>query len=330
MVKSRTPPEVSEGTSMLSDTGPYSAPLFAKLVPFAVHTATNIYVERRDRLVNTVIIEELESLTTKLRELLQSLNLPGSLQALEKPLGLPPGILAHAEELKQQGGVDKLLASIRDIDKLRANNLAIYQEAVEILRVEAAEDNKQRQRHGTDRWSRPPSVTAAGPLTEEVATNDGYIKSAENTDKLVRSKLDEVKDLLLLLGGPTHKLEEFVPNSSRTNLTLRMDREVGKLRQCMNEVSRLESRRRRKIETLRQKAKADDISTPSPPPSPIIPPLTSPPSRIRNPQRTRPARAREPAAESRSGGLRGALPQPSRVTVQHRQTATRARSAGAI
>lgn len=42
-----------------------------------------------------------------------------------------------------------------------------------------------------------------------------------------------------------------------------MDREVGKLRQCLNEVSRLESRRRRKIESLREKAKADDISKPA-------------------------------------------------------------------
>lgn len=39
-----------------------------------------------------------------------------------------------------------------------------------------------------------------------------------------------------------------------------MEREVAKLRQCLNEISRLESRRRRKIESLREKAKADDIS----------------------------------------------------------------------
>lgn len=68
MVSSKIPKEVSEGTSMLSDTGPYGAPLFAKLVPFAVHVAANIYAERRDRLVNNTIIDELESLTAKLHE----------------------------------------------------------------------------------------------------------------------------------------------------------------------------------------------------------------------------------------------------------------------
>ncbi len=59
---------------------------------------------------------------------LQSVNLPGSLQALEKPLGLPPTLVAHAEEIQQQGGVEKLLASIEDIDKLKANDNALYQE----------------------------------------------------------------------------------------------------------------------------------------------------------------------------------------------------------
>jgi len=53
---------------MLSDAGPYGAPLFAKLVPFAVHMAANIYAERRDRLVNNTIVDDLESLTAKLHE----------------------------------------------------------------------------------------------------------------------------------------------------------------------------------------------------------------------------------------------------------------------
>jgi programmed cell death 6-interacting protein len=199
-------------------------------------------------------------LANEIVSLLQSLNLPGSLQALEKPLGLPPGIIAHAEEVKQQGGVEKLLASIRDIDKLRANNLEMYQEAVELLRMEAAEDDKSRSRHGTDRWNRDPSPIAAGKLAQQANEYESILKSAENTDKLVRGKLAESESMLKLLGGRIHGLEEFVPNSSRATLTPKMDREVGRLRQCMNEVSRLESRRRWKIETLRQKAKADDIS----------------------------------------------------------------------
>jgi len=182
------------------------------------------------------------------------------LQALEKPLGLPPSIIAHAEEVRQQGGVEKIRSSIQDISKLRSNDVTMYQEAIELLNTERAEDERSRLRHGTDRWDRQASEVAAGKLATQMQEYDGILKSADNSDKLVRSKLTEFEGVIQLLGGRIHGLEDFVPSSSRAKLTPRMDREVGKLRQCLNEVSHLETRRRRKVEALKQKAKADDIS----------------------------------------------------------------------
>ena len=136
MAKSTAPKEITEAQTNLTETGPYGAPLFAKLVPFAVHLAASIYVEKRDKLVDNELIGELEALTTKLHDLLQSLNLPGSLQALEKPLGLPSGLVAHAEEVRSQDGLARIRRSIDDIAKLKANNVAMYQEAAEMLSSE--------------------------------------------------------------------------------------------------------------------------------------------------------------------------------------------------
>lgn len=170
------------------------------------------------------------------------------------------------------------------IAKLRANSNAMHQEAFEMLKAEAAEDERLRGKHGTDRWIREPSHSAGAKLQHQVEEYAGILESADNSDKLVRGKLNDCEAMLKLLGGDTvsvhflplvlrrgrnyvndmrntqRSLQEFVPNSARATLTPRMDREVGKLRQCLNEVSRLESRRRRKIESLREKAKADDIS----------------------------------------------------------------------
>jgi programmed cell death 6-interacting protein len=100
MAIAKVPKEVSTPSEFIGE-GEFGPPLFAKLVPFAVHVAASIYEERRDRLVNTNIIDELEILTTKIHDTLSSLNLPGSLQALEKPLGLPPSLTSHAEEIRQ-------------------------------------------------------------------------------------------------------------------------------------------------------------------------------------------------------------------------------------
>lgn len=43
-------------------------------------------------------------------------------------------------------------------------------------------------------------------------------------------------------------------------MTAAVEREATNLRGCLNEVTRLESRRKRKIEALKAKARQDDIS----------------------------------------------------------------------
>lgn len=68
MAVARKPTEISDPSTSLGDRGAFGQPLFAKLVPYAVHVAASIYAERKDRLVNNTIIDELEGLTNKLRE----------------------------------------------------------------------------------------------------------------------------------------------------------------------------------------------------------------------------------------------------------------------
>ena len=97
MAVARVPPQVANSHEYMGDHAELGPTLFTKLVPFSVHLAVSIYEERRDRLVNNNIVVELENMTDKLHEILSSLNLPGSLQALEKPLGLPGTLAQHAD-----------------------------------------------------------------------------------------------------------------------------------------------------------------------------------------------------------------------------------------
>lgn len=260
MVASRVPKEVSHSQEMLGDHGELGKPLFAKLVPYSVHVAASIYVDRRDRLVNNNIIAELEMLTQKVHELLSSLQLPGSLQALEKPLGLPPSVASHAEEIRQANGVHRLHGTISDTEKLKNNNRQLYQEGVDLLRQEAGEDEAARRKFGTDRWSRPAGPDAVPKLYGQVNDIEGYLKQAENSDRLVQNRLRENESLIRLLGGTDRDLEDYVPSSRRATITAKVEREVNTLRATLNEVNRLESRRRKKVETLRMKAKEDDVN----------------------------------------------------------------------
>jgi programmed cell death 6-interacting protein len=49
---------------------------------------------------------------------LQSLNLPGSIQALERPVGLPPSLLRKAEDVDSAGGIDRVRTLLGELDRL--------------------------------------------------------------------------------------------------------------------------------------------------------------------------------------------------------------------
>ena len=280
MAIGRKPTEISDPSSALGDNGVFGKPLFAKLVPYAVYVAASIYAERKDRLVNTTIIDELESMTNHLREsvsildcvrffctdsirsILQSLNLPGSLQALEKPLGLPSSLVSHAEEIRQQSGLHRLRRSMHEVETLKASDAAIYKDGVELLQSEASENGRAKLKYGTERWTRISSQQAAEKLYSQVGEIDGYLKSANSSDELVKSKLKECEDCIRILEGTDRDLESYIPSSRRVQMPPKVEEEAGNLRAILSEANRLESGRQRKIEMLREKAKLDDISKP--------------------------------------------------------------------
>lgn len=259
MVSAKVTKEIADPVALLGDQGELGRPFFTKLVPYSVHIAGTIYTSRRDQTINT-IVDDLKNLTAQIHSLLQSLNLPGSLQALEKPLGLPPGLVSHAEEIRQQRGMDRLQRMSDDVDKLRKNDRLAYEEGVNFLRTEAEDEEKAQRKYGTDRWARPSSEVVAKALYRQMTEVDGYLKQADTSDGTVREKMKQNEPLISLLNGVDRDLEEVVPSSKRVVMTGALEREVSKLRSALNDISRLESKRHRKIESLKTKAHADDIS----------------------------------------------------------------------
>lgn len=188
------------------------------------------------------------------------MNLPGSLQALEKPLGLPSTLVSHAEEVRQQDGLNRLRRSLEDIAKIKANDKAIYTEGVDLLSAEKEEDDRARTKYGTDRWTREPSEVAGQKIFTTASEINGYFTSAQSTDDLIQGKLQNAEPVLRVLTGTNRDLEAYVPNSRRATVTPEVEKESSRLRSCLNEVSRLENRRKRRIQTLKDKARSDDIS----------------------------------------------------------------------
>ena len=68
MAIAKDPTDISDPSTSLGERGQYGPLLFSKLVPYSVHVAASIYAERKDRLITTQIIDELENMTNGLRE----------------------------------------------------------------------------------------------------------------------------------------------------------------------------------------------------------------------------------------------------------------------
>ncbi|KAL3959460.1 hypothetical protein ACCO45_004577 [Purpureocillium lilacinum] len=261
MAEIKVPPQVANPYDFLGENAEFGPALFSRLVPFSVHVATSIYEERRDRMVNQNIIQQLETLTEQMHMTISSFGLPGSLQALEKPLGLPPSLVQHAEELRQGDAIGRVHRSLADIDKLRAADLAIFEEGKSALATEQEEDERLRRKYGTERWTRPPGQNdpQGAKLWGHANEIEGYFQSSISSDGIVKDKFASTEDLLRVLCGPDRGLMEFVPSSTQRETSDELKASVNRLRSAYNDVQRLESRRRRKVESLRESARRDDI-----------------------------------------------------------------------
>ncbi|KAK0750281.1 BRO1-like domain-containing protein [Schizothecium vesticola] len=265
MAVARTPPQVAQPYDFFGDHAEFGPALFTKLVPFAVHLAVSIYEERRDRLVNTSVIDELDLLSGKLNETLSNdLNLPGSLQALEKPLGLPGPLVQHADEIRQADALNRLRRGFADIEMLCSSDRTIFEEGKALLIAEEEEDKAMRRKHGTMRWSRPesrlePSRDGGAKLWNQAAEIEGYFASSTSSDAIVRDKFESVKETLSILAGPDRVIMDYIPNSRRPEIPESLKPALGRLRSAYNDVLRLKSRRQKRIDTLKSKMRADDI-----------------------------------------------------------------------
>jgi programmed cell death 6-interacting protein len=123
MVKPILPPEVNSVAK---------SPLFQTLIPYTIRQSIALYNERRETLINKQLIREWEAITSQEHALLRELGLPGSLQAVEVSLGLPPSLVTHMEDVKAKGGIAKLKQMRADVRNLCASDKEIYEQVHQV------------------------------------------------------------------------------------------------------------------------------------------------------------------------------------------------------
>ncbi|KAJ1744260.1 pH-response regulator protein palA/rim20 [Coemansia sp. RSA 1086] len=241
------------------DLGP---PLFKGLVPFVIHQAASLYEDRKEQLVNKDLVSAIDELTADCESVLNSLNLPHALEAIQKPIGLPPSILVGADEIRSEGG---FIGIKRLLEAAIASNAKATEQldaAESALNEEAREDQRVRQSVRDERRSsRVESSELTNKFRAEIAKYRDVVQRARESDATIKGQVDTWAKFFALLGSPRDEIERQVPSTTANPITdPHHSQIVGRLQQYMDEISLMKRERIKSVEKLKRIAGEDDIT----------------------------------------------------------------------
>ncbi|KAJ1949777.1 pH-response regulator protein palA/rim20, partial [Linderina pennispora] len=137
-------PEIIENPGAFLGEEELGTPLFKGLVPFVIHQAASLYEDRKDQLISKDIVAVLDELTADCESVLASLNLPNALEAIQKPIGLPPSVLVGADEIRSDGGYIGLKRLLDNALKSNQSATALVDASEKALDDEMREDAQVR------------------------------------------------------------------------------------------------------------------------------------------------------------------------------------------
>ncbi|KAI9272502.1 ALIX V-shaped domain binding to HIV-domain-containing protein [Sporodiniella umbellata] len=266
MVNAIPPPEISDPVSLMlnnennTESLPHPViglPLFQKLVPFAVHQAASVYVDRKERLIKEDIVAKLDELTGVYNSSVESLNLIPLLAAADSNTGIPEGILKQAAEVRSEGGSKTLYDLWEKVQKASSSNAEILEEAFNALDEEHEADEALRLKYGAA-WNRPESNALTQQLVTQGQKHRYTLTSAQKADVVVRSKLDTWSKIIDVLTITREELEDSIPSDDGNKDPQKSQLvRIKRLIEDMNQHIRL---RRNLIDQAKKASTADDIS----------------------------------------------------------------------
>ena len=153
------------------------------------------------------IQNELKRLAEAEQAALQELGLPGALEAVETPTGIPDALILKSEQARQLGGPQGLRHTTTVIDQSRLDCETLFRQTQEVLTNESNLDNSLRTIFST-RWNRPPSHQLTESIRTQLAGLRVVLSQAEAADAKVKAELTLNESLIHKLVSPRIDLPE--------------------------------------------------------------------------------------------------------------------------
>ncbi|THH09151.1 hypothetical protein EW145_g2207 [Phellinidium pouzarii] len=242
--------------------------VFGELVGWGAKVAIDIYRARVDNWLKNEVFNRVKELDQSADQVLQKLSLPASLEALDKPVGLPPSLLKKAEEVRLEDGPSRIEGSIENAELLSNHCRAILSQAMDMLDQEASEDEGVRKNAAKDgnSWDRPSSYEANVELTNKEKRYRQMLDHAAQSDEHVRNKWEEWEEAIMRLMWDEEELERWIPSStgpasgsSKDIANAQTQVHARALRAHLEAMDDLRSARAQLVHRAQRLADADDI-----------------------------------------------------------------------
>eukprot|EP00053_Salpingoeca_punica_P013897 m.126109 g.126109 ORF g.126109 m.126109 type:complete len:946 (+) comp16330_c0_seq3:77-2914(+) len=231
--------------------------LFRGMLPMALVQTSKRYKEALAAFADP-LVETLRKSTTESVTKLQSLNLPGALEAMLSPVELPQSVADHAAEVAASGGVQQLRNQIQTLTSLSGNCLEILEEARRCMDEEQREDDAMREAHKT-RWTRTASRELNAKSYEEAAKFQGVLDRAMASDKQVADKFRDAEAGIAILTKSKAEITELLPSAAAKKVA--NTGPVQELQAVLAKLDSLRSERDSLEKEIRAAQEKDDITS---------------------------------------------------------------------
>ncbi|RKP06039.1 hypothetical protein THASP1DRAFT_32132 [Thamnocephalis sphaerospora] len=237
MAANQLPPEVSAPGDCLGKVG---RQLFLELAPAVVHEALKLYQQRREDLIDDKVTRVYRRLTEERETTIRETQTRALLQTLEQPIGLPPSLIASAQDIRAKGGMQELDALMEHADTLAATSRAALSKIIDMLDTQNA------------------STDILAALKSRARTLSSKLEAAAKSDSLVKERASIWRERVELMTSGQEHLEKLIPSYQET-LSREENSCAAVLRHLIARADKLEKRTEEEEASIRHAIKEDNI-----------------------------------------------------------------------
>uniref|UniRef100_A0A6B2KXP0 BRO1 domain-containing protein n=1 Tax=Arcella intermedia TaxID=1963864 RepID=A0A6B2KXP0_9EUKA len=224
---------------------------FNSFIPMRVRTAESVYSERKAALLRD-ISKQVEDQNSIAKSALYEMNLPGALEALETPHGIPLSLLKKMELVKKDSGINGLVATIHKLKSLAEENGVILDVSMATLDEEEKDDAQMRSQYNQT-WTRTPSHILNANLRSEGRVFKEKLEHAVKSDGYIKKMVEDNQRGIDLLCAEQGQILQLLPETSRQDVS------IGGLKQLLKQLDEMIFARETALSQMREMMKQDEI-----------------------------------------------------------------------